>query len=179
MTGQHTLVSDSDGTQLSDIDPFTVTTMMTMTKMTRLSCCGSSRRSSGNVLLKRNARLVAQMQDLSYVFQRLFSNLKEQEQNAKTAVDREAEIATSNPLLNLAAALGQTPGGASVASTSGTFAVKRRWDDGKRLSVQHIFLAYLIASFFADLIFKNQAVNTNGKPGGQFVNDLLRTEFHK
>ncbi|KAG9006166.1 hypothetical protein FRB94_012246 [Tulasnella sp. JGI-2019a] len=84
---------------------------------------------------------------------------QEQEQNAKSAVDREAEIATSNPLLNLAAALGQTPGGASVASTTGTFAVKRRWDD--------------------DLIFKNQAMNTNGKPGGQFVNDLLRTEFHK
>ncbi|KAG8862588.1 hypothetical protein FRB96_001145 [Tulasnella sp. 330] len=84
---------------------------------------------------------------------------QEQEQNAKTAVDREAEIATSNPLLNLAAALGQTPGGASVASTTGTFAVKRRWDD--------------------DLIFKNQAMDTNGKPGGQFVNDLLRTEFHK
>ena len=29
-----------------------------------------------------------------------------------------------------------------------------------------------------DLIFKNQAVN-NEKPSGQFVNDLLRTEFHR
>ena len=30
-----------------------------------------------------------------------------------------------------------------------------------------------------DLIFKNQAVNEKDKPPGQFVNDLLRTEFHK
>jgi protein CWC15 len=29
-----------------------------------------------------------------------------------------------------------------------------------------------------DLIFKNQAVNSD-KPSGQFVNDLLRTEFHR
>jgi hypothetical protein len=31
----------------------------------------------------------------------------------------------------------------------------------------------------ADLIFKNQANGTSEKPTGQFVNDLLRTEFHK
>jgi len=30
-----------------------------------------------------------------------------------------------------------------------------------------------------DLIFKNQAMNGDEKPQGQFVNDLLRTEFHK
>lgn len=30
-----------------------------------------------------------------------------------------------------------------------------------------------------DLIFKNQAMATRDKPQGQFVNDLLRTEFHK
>jgi hypothetical protein len=32
--------------------------------------------------------------------------------------------------------------------------------------------------FLADLIFKNQAANDNPR-AGQFVNDLLRTEFHK
>ncbi|KAG1828864.1 Cwf15/Cwc15 cell cycle control protein [Suillus variegatus] len=81
---------------------------------------------------------------------------QEREQNASAAVAREAEIATSNPLLNLAAALGQSPG---VNTTiPGTFSVKRRWDD--------------------DLIFKNQAANQKDK-SGQFVNDLLRTEFHK
>lgn len=30
-----------------------------------------------------------------------------------------------------------------------------------------------------DLIFKNQAMATRDKGQGQFVNDLLRTEFHK
>lgn len=30
-----------------------------------------------------------------------------------------------------------------------------------------------------DLIFKNQAMNSRKNEGGQFVNDLLRTEFHK
>ncbi|KIO22038.1 hypothetical protein M407DRAFT_245299 [Tulasnella calospora MUT 4182] len=85
---------------------------------------------------------------------------QEQEQNAKSQRDREEEIALGNPLLNLAAALGQsTPGGASVASTTGGFTVKKRWDD--------------------DVIFKNQAMGSNDRSSGQFVNDLLRTEFHK
>ena len=53
---------------------------------------------------------------------------QEREQNAETAAAREVEIATSNPLLNLAAALGQTPGISTTAP--GTFTVKRRWDDG-------------------------------------------------
>lgn len=81
---------------------------------------------------------------------------QEAEANAETAADREAEIATGNPLLNLQAALGQTP---SAASTTSTFAVKRRWDD--------------------DLIFKNQTAGQSDKPKGEFVNDLLRSEFHK
>ncbi|KAI0031984.1 Pre-mRNA-splicing factor Cwf15/Cwc15 [Vararia minispora EC-137] len=82
---------------------------------------------------------------------------QEHEANASVQADREAQIATANPLLNLAAALGQAPG---VNTTQpGTFAVKRRWDD--------------------DLIFKNQAVNDRDKPQNGFVNDLLRTEFHK
>jgi protein CWC15 len=63
-----------------------------------------------------------------------------------------------NPLLNLQAALGQTPSASST--TSSTFAVKRRWDD--------------------DLIFKNQSAGRDDKPKkGEFVNDLLRSEFHK
>ncbi|KAM6502610.1 Pre-mRNA-splicing factor Cwf15/Cwc15 [Amanita muscaria] len=83
---------------------------------------------------------------------------QEQEQSQQDAVAREAEIATKNPLLNLAAALGQAPAGLNTTAP-GTFAVKRRWDD--------------------DLIFKNQATNLKDKASGQFVNDLLRTEFHK
>ncbi|KAI0740908.1 Pre-mRNA-splicing factor Cwf15/Cwc15 [Earliella scabrosa] len=84
---------------------------------------------------------------------------QEREQSASKEAEREAEIATANPLLNLAAALGQTPNGVNTTKP-GTFAVKRRWDD--------------------DLIFKNQAMNTRDKDKEpQFVNDLLRTEFHK
>ncbi|KAF9478115.1 Cwf15/Cwc15 cell cycle control protein [Pholiota conissans] len=81
----------------------------------------------------------------------------ESEQSATEAASREAEIATANPLLNLAAALGQASPGLSTTAP-GTFQVKKRWDD--------------------DLIFKNQAMAP--KTGqGNFVNDLLRTEFHK
>ncbi|KAF9450109.1 Cwf15/Cwc15 cell cycle control protein [Macrolepiota fuliginosa MF-IS2] len=83
---------------------------------------------------------------------------KDKEQSDQDAATREAEIAIANPLLNLAAALGQTPAGLNT-TTPGTFSVKKRWDD--------------------DLIFKNQAMSTKDKPQGQFVNDLLRTEFHK
>lgn len=56
----------------------------------------------------------------------------EREQSASSAAAREAEIATANPLLNLAAALGQTPNGVNT-TVPGTFAVKRRWDDGETL----------------------------------------------
>lgn len=49
-----------------------------------------------------------------------------------TEAERDARIATANPLLNLAAALGNAPGINTTAP--GTFAVKRRWDDGPYLS---------------------------------------------
>lgn len=83
---------------------------------------------------------------------------QDREQSATTAAEREAEIATANPLLNLAAALGQNPTGVNT-TVPGTFSVKRRWDD--------------------DLIFKNQAMSNRDKDKSGFVNDLLRTEFHK
>ena len=59
---------------------------------------------------------------------------QEREQSAASAAEREVEIATANPLLNLAAALGQTPGISTTAP--GSFTVKRRWDDG-RFPVHH------------------------------------------
>jgi len=102
---------------------------------------------------------------------------QEREQSASANEARDAEIATSNPLLNLQAALGQTPGGSST--TSGSFAVKRRWDDGESFLTHYDFLHFYlpIPNYASDLIFKNQA--TSEKPSGHFVNDLLRTEFHK
>ncbi|KAJ3575280.1 hypothetical protein NP233_g1214 [Leucocoprinus birnbaumii] len=83
---------------------------------------------------------------------------KDREQSEQDAASNEARIANANPLLNLAAALGQNPAGLNTTAP-GTFSVKKRWDD--------------------DLIFKNQAMSGKDKPQGQFVNDLLRTEFHK
>ncbi|KZS88199.1 Cwf15/Cwc15 cell cycle control protein [Sistotremastrum niveocremeum HHB9708] len=83
---------------------------------------------------------------------------QDRENAEKSQQEREEEIASGNPLLNLAAALGQSTGPVGTGTAS-TFAVKRRWDD--------------------DLIFKNQAQGTSDKPKGQFVNDLLRTEFHR
>jgi len=56
---------------------------------------------------------------------------QEREQSAAQTAERDVEIATSNPLMNLAAQLGQqVPGGVNT-TVPGTFAVKRRWDDGK------------------------------------------------
>jgi protein CWC15 len=91
-----------------------------------------------------------------------FTNKQDAESSAKTAADRDQEIATGNPLLNLQNALGQSPAPGTPASSSAStsFSVKRRWDD--------------------DLIFKNQAAGLDDKPKkGEFVNDLLRSEFHK
>jgi protein CWC15 len=55
---------------------------------------------------------------------------QEAQQNAQQAADNEAHIATANPLLNLAAALGQDSTGINTTAP-GTFSVKRRWDDGQ------------------------------------------------
>jgi hypothetical protein len=42
---------------------------------------------------------------------------------------------------------------------TGAYDVKRRWDD--------------------DVVFKNQARGTEDKRGKEFVNDLLRSDFHR
>jgi protein CWC15 len=107
----------------------------------------------------------------------------EQAEAAVTEAEREERIATANPLLNLAAALGNAPGINTTAP--GTFAVKRRWDDGALLGLVNFYTdlnerTAFVLPFLADLIFKNQAVSDKDNPrAGQFVNDLLRTEFHK
>ena len=99
----------------------------------------------------------------------------ERDQSASEAASREAEIATGNPLLNLAAALGQqTPAGVNT-TVPGTFQVKKRWDDGWLT----FFLISIFADAFPDVIFKNQAMNQKTPGQGNFVNDLLRTEFHR
>lgn len=77
---------------------------------------------------------------------------REREEREKAAAEeeqREREIAKGNPLLN------NNGGGAKT-----DFTVKRRWDD--------------------DVVFKNQARGTEDKnKSKEFVNDLLRSDFHK
>jgi hypothetical protein len=106
----------------------------------------------------------------------------ERDQSASEAASREAEVATGNPLLNLAAALGQqTPAGVNT-TVPGTFQVKKRWDDGtwkhfRRLNSVSLTDGRLFV--LPDVIFKNQAMNQKTPGQGSFVNDLLRTEFHR
>lgn len=74
---------------------------------------------------------------------------EEREKAAAEAEQREREIAKGNPLLN------NNGGGAKT-----DFNLKRRWDD--------------------DVVFKNQARGTEDKnKSKEFVNDLLRSDFHK
>lgn len=86
---------------------------------------------------------------------------QERERAESEQVSRDEEIATGNPLLNLQAALGHSPAPSTISSSSAatSFGVKRRWDD--------------------DVIFKNQARGVSETPKKEFVNDLLRTEYHK
>ena len=110
--------------------------------------------------LPRNRLLHSVISHLSGIIDHPFKAVEAAAQGQQT---RDEEIATGNPLLNLQAALGQREPGtpsSTMSGSTGTFAVKRRWDD--------------------DLIFKNQAVGLDDKPKkGEFVNDLLRSEFHK
>lgn len=69
---------------------------------------------------------------------------KEREQSEQNAASNEARIASANPLLNLAAALGQAPAGLNTTAP-GSFSVKKRWDDGKS-SVAHEKLRIFISS---------------------------------
>lgn len=46
-----------------------------------------------------------------------------------------------------------------LQATSSDFSIKKRWDD--------------------DVIFKNQARGSDDKPKKRFINDLLRSDFHR
>jgi protein CWC15 len=72
----------------------------------------------------------------------------EQEKLEEEQKELQERALTGNPLLN----------DFDVASTSSTFAIKRRWDD--------------------DVIFKNQA-RTEEEPRKRFINDMLRSDFHR
>ncbi|TPX38136.1 hypothetical protein SmJEL517_g00373 [Synchytrium microbalum] len=69
---------------------------------------------------------------------------------------REEQIASGNPLLSMP---GSAAGMGVVGSGPKDFSVKRRWDD--------------------DVIFKNQAKGVDEVPKKRFINDMLRSDFHK
>ncbi|GAA5892096.1 hypothetical protein JCM6882_005694 [Rhodosporidiobolus microsporus] len=83
---------------------------------------------------------------------------QDREREATEQVSRDEEIATGNPLLNLQAALGNSPAPSTISSSTSGFGVKRRWDD--------------------DVIFKGQA-QVDDKPKNEFLNDLLRSNYHR
>ncbi|KAJ3416289.1 hypothetical protein HDV05_002229 [Chytridiales sp. JEL 0842] len=66
---------------------------------------------------------------------------------------REESMLAGNPLLQLASEGGSSMGG------NRDFSVKRRWDD--------------------DVIFKNQAKGQDERPKKRFINDVLRSDFHR
>ncbi|KAG5276293.1 hypothetical protein AALO_G00130270 [Alosa alosa] len=80
---------------------------------------------------------------------------KDREQKAEEERIRMENILSGNPLLNLAGQQQQQP-----VPTPASFQVKRRWDD--------------------DVVFKNCAKGVDeARKEKRFVNDTLRSEFHK
>ena len=75
----------------------------------------------------------------------------ERERLEEESKQREEQIASGNPLLSLSSA--------SSSAAPKDFSVKRRWDD--------------------DVIFKNQAKGIDEQPKRRFINDMLRSDFHK
>ena len=75
---------------------------------------------------------------------------QERLQHEEEEKEREAQVAAGNPLLNMPDA---------SLSAPKDFSVKRRWDD--------------------DVVFKNQARGMDDKPKKRFINDTLRSDFHR
>ncbi|KAF9114550.1 hypothetical protein BGX27_010525 [Mortierella sp. AM989] len=76
---------------------------------------------------------------------------QEKLQREEEEKERQSQAAAGNPLLDVP--------GHSSSSGPKDFSVKRRWDD--------------------DVIFKNQARGINDKPKKRFINDTLRSDFHR
>ncbi|CDQ95513.1 unnamed protein product, partial [Oncorhynchus mykiss] len=83
---------------------------------------------------------------------------QEREQKAEEERIRMENILSGNPLLNLAGQQQQQQ--QQIVPTPSAFSVKRRWDD--------------------DVVFKNCAKGVDeARREKRFVNDTLRSEFHK
>ncbi|KAJ3193289.1 hypothetical protein HK101_005085 [Irineochytrium annulatum] len=77
----------------------------------------------------------------------------EKEKREEEERQKEEAMLSGNPLLNVGG------GGKSGAVAVRDFSVKRRWDD--------------------DVVFKNQAKGQDEAPKKRFINDLLRSDFHR
>ncbi|KAI8614627.1 Cwf15/Cwc15 cell cycle control protein-domain-containing protein [Chytriomyces sp. MP71] len=78
---------------------------------------------------------------------------QEREKREEEERAKEEAMLAGNPLLNVGSS------SSTAVTVTGGFAVKRRWDD--------------------DVIFKNQARGVDEKPKKRFINDLLRSDFHR
>ncbi|GMS79924.1 hypothetical protein PENTCL1PPCAC_2099, partial [Pristionchus entomophagus] len=74
---------------------------------------------------------------------------KDEEEEKEKEKIRKGQVLVGNPLLNLTTA----------ADSEGGFKVKRRWDD--------------------DVVFKNCAKGQDEKKEANFINDAIRSEFHR
>eukprot|EP00842_Homolaphlyctis_polyrhiza_P004031 jgi/Hompol1/4629/HPOL_003782-RA len=83
----------------------------------------------------------------------------EREKQEQEAKEMEQRALTGNPLLQPGHLSSGASLGASSSSGSAGFAVKRRWDD--------------------DVIFKNQSKDVEEKNKKRFINDMLRSDFHR
>jgi protein CWC15 len=81
--------------------------------------------------------------------------LEKLERERKVAEKDPHAVLAGNPLL----ATDKSYASAYSTASTGTFGVKRRWDD--------------------DVVFKNQAKNVNERPEKRFINDTTRSDFHR
>ncbi|KAJ1882071.1 complexed with cef1p [Coemansia sp. RSA 1722] len=90
-------------------------------------------------------------EDETALLMRELDKIKRERAEEKARQDQEAE---ESRLLNADTVLGANP-----LLSEGDFSVKRRWDE--------------------DVVFRNQARGDDGKPKKRFVNDMLRSDFHR
>lgn len=83
---------------------------------------------------------------------------KEVERAAEEERIRKETILSGNPLLNNPGN-SAAPGNPSTTAAAADFSVKRRWDD--------------------DVVFKNCAKGVDEDKSDRFINDTIRSEFHK
>ncbi|KAJ1985848.1 complexed with cef1p [Dimargaris cristalligena] len=87
--------------------------------------------------------------------------LRELEKIKRERAEEEAKKAEQQALMEESQRTEQLLGGNPLLNLNNgpSFAVKRRWDD--------------------DVIFKNQARDVDDKPQKRFINDMLRSDFHR